>query len=366
MMERGERSSMRPKDLQVSIVIPTYNEAANIGLLVKKIHRSLQANYEVIIVDDSSPDGTGKIAENLSKSFPLRVIHRKGKLGLGSAVLAGFEAARGEVLGVMDADLQHPPDIVPELVRIVNQGADIAIGSRYVPNGGFQNFASIRKLASKLATLAARPLVRVKDPMSGFFFLRRKVVEDVALEPRGYKILLEILVKGKYKEVVEIPYLFADRKLGQSKLDSKVALSFLQHLVVLYFSKTKRFRKFCIVGLTGIFVNMFFLWLLAEVFGLFYLVAGFIAVELSIINNFTWNNIWTFKEVKDPSHVLIKLGKFNLVSLSALVVNMSVLYSFTRFLHIYYLISNLFGIGAAFLWNYTMNARWTWRETQEG
>ncbi len=366
MMERGKRSSMRPKDLEVSIVIPTYNEAANITLLVKKIHRSLQANYEVIIVDDNSPDGTGKIAENLSRSFPLRVIHRKGKLGLGSAVLVGFEAARGEILGVMDADLQHPADIAPELVRIVNQGADIAIGSRYVPNGGFQNFAFIRKLASKLATLAARPLVRVKDPMSGFFFLRRKVVQDVALEPRGYKILLEILVRGKYKEVVEIPYLFVDRKLGQSKLNLEVALSFLQHLIVLYFSKTKRFRKFCIVGLTGIFVNMFFLWFLAEAFGLFYLTAGFIAVELSIINNFAWNNIWTFKEAKNPSHVVIKLGKFNLVSLSALVVNMSILYSFTRFLHVHYLVSNLFGIGAAFSWNYTLNVKWTWRQTHQG
>lgn len=356
---------MKPKDPQVSIVIPTYNEAANIGLLVKKIHRTLQANYEVVIVDDSSPDGTGKIAENLSRSFPLRVIHRKSRLGLGSAVLAGFEAARGGVLGVMDADLQHPPDMAAKLLRTVNQGADVAIASRYVPNGGFQNLSFMRRLASKLATLATRPLVRVKDPMSGFFFLKSEVVEDVVLEPRGYKILLEILVKGKYKEVVEIPYLFVDRKSGQSKLDLKVVLSFAQHLVILYFLKTKRFMKFCIVGLSGIFVNMFFLWLLTEVFGLFYLVAGFIAVELSIINNFTWNSVWTFKEAKNPSHALIKLGKFNLVSLGALAVNMGVLYSFTRFLHIYYLVSNLFGIGVALLWNYTMNVNWTWRQTDQ-
>lgn len=225
----------------VSIVIPTYNEEGNISQLVDRIHKACKnerISEEIIIVDDNSPDGTADRAIDLSKSFPIKVIIRKGKLGLSSAVMAGFGIAKADMWGVIDADLSHPPEIIPHLIGLIrDKGKDLTVGSRYVKGGGVDEWTLIRKLISKGATLLARPLTKVRDPMSGFFFFRKRILDNVKLTPKGYKILLEILVKARYRSFAEYPYVFQNREVGTSKLGSKTVLHYIKQLFDLYIYK---------------------------------------------------------------------------------------------------------------------------------
>lgn len=222
----------------LSLVIPTYNEAENIGPLIEEIFNIL-GNVEVIVVDDNSPDGTGKIAEKLAKKYGVRVIHREGKLGLSSAVLEGFSNATGDVLGVMDADGSHPVKALPKMLKKIQEGSDVVIGSRYTQGGNIENWPMSRKIISKGATTLARPLTRVKDPMSGLMFLKKDVIKGKKLNPKGYKICLEILVKGDYNTVAEVPITFIDRQKGESKLNWKEHVNYLRHLLGLYLYKLR-------------------------------------------------------------------------------------------------------------------------------
>ena len=219
----------------ISIIIPTYNESKNIEELVVRIKKCLFDRYELIIVDDGSPDGTGRIAEELAANHPIKVVHRAKKLGLASAVLEGFKVACGELLCVMDSDLSHPPEIIPLLLKTLKEeNADIAIGSRFTKGGAIENWPKKRLIATNIAIKSVRPLTSIKDPMAGFFLLKKEVIQNVKLIPRGFKILLEILVKGRYKKAVEYPIVFKDRIYGDSKLSSKVYLEFAAQLWDLY------------------------------------------------------------------------------------------------------------------------------------
>jgi dolichol-phosphate mannosyltransferase len=233
----------KPSCQMISIVSPTYNESENIRLLIGRISEVMSGHkYEIIVVDDNSPDGTEDIVKELSKRYPVKILVRNGKLGLASAIMTGFEHAKGDVLGVIDADLQHPPEYILDFVKAIElNGCDIAVGSRYINGGGVEGWSKKRLLTSKVAGLLAKPLVRgVKDPMSGFFFLKRNVIEGVKLNPTGYKLGLEILVKGNYKKVKEIPFTFKPRKNGASKLDKKELLTYLKLLKDLYLYKIAR------------------------------------------------------------------------------------------------------------------------------
>ena len=232
-----------PRKNLISIVIPTYNERENIEILIPKIFRVLEkegVEGEVIIVDDNSPDKTGRVAEGMKKHYRIKVIHRSFKLGLSSAVLEGFKVAEGGIIGVMDADLSHPPEIIPDLIEPLFKGeADLVVGSRYVNGGGVKNWSLRRKITSKLAASLAKGLTDVRDPMSGFFFFDRGIIKSVELNPRGYKIGLEIMVKGRYKSIKEVPYVFAERKSGKSKLGFGEKFEYLLHLLRLYLYKMR-------------------------------------------------------------------------------------------------------------------------------
>jgi len=224
----------------ISIVSPTYNESENIRLLIERISQVMSGHkYEIIVVDDNSPDGTEYVVKGLSKRYPVKILVRNGKFGLASAVMTGFEHAKGDILGVIDADLQHPPEYIPDFLKAIElHGCDIVVGSRYTNGGGVEGWSKKRLLTSKVAGLLAKPLVRrVRDPMSGFFFLKRNVIEGVKLNPTGYKLGLEILVKGNYKKVIEVPFTFKPRKNGDSKLNNKELLSYLRLLKDLYLYK---------------------------------------------------------------------------------------------------------------------------------
>jgi len=202
----------------LSVVVPTYNEAGSVPKLAERLHAALGArDWELVIVDDGSPDGTADIAAALAPRIPTNVVRRAGKGGLASAVIAGFAAARGDILVVMDADLSHPPELVPALLSAIEDGADLAVGSRYVAGGGVEDWPMKRQIVSRVACLMGSVLVPVRDATSGFFALRRSVIDGVTLNPIGFKIGFEVIARGRYRSVVEVPYTFRDRELGASK-----------------------------------------------------------------------------------------------------------------------------------------------------
>lgn len=223
----------------VSVVIPTYNESLGIEKLIAALTETFRTNNingEIVIVDDNSPDGTGALVDSLAAKYPVRCVHRAGKLGLSSAVIDGWATCTSPIIGVMDGDFSHDPSILPQLVRSVADGAcELAIGSRYVKGGGITNWPWRRKITSRVAIALARPLTSVRDITSGFFFLRHSVIDGVKLDPIGFKIGLEVIAKGKYKSVKEIPYVFTDRTAGTSKLNSGEIVNYLKQLSKMYF-----------------------------------------------------------------------------------------------------------------------------------
>jgi len=219
--------------MRASVIVPTYNEKDNLKALVEAVLSA--ADVEIVVVDDASPDGTGELADSLAVTYGIKVVHRSGKLGLASAILEGFNASSGEILGVIDADLSHPPQLIPKLIEPIAEGrADVVFASRYVKGGGQINWPWWRKITSAGAVLLARPLTSVKDCVSGYFFFRREVMEGVRFDNTSFKIGLELLVKGRYSNVVEVPYTFENRKKGKSKLDYKEYANYIRHLMKLY------------------------------------------------------------------------------------------------------------------------------------
>lgn len=219
----------------ISIIIPTYNESKNVEPLLKGIDQAMIAagisDYEAVVMDDDSPDGTVAVVEKMGQS-KFRAVNRRGKIrGLSEAVIDGFSQAKGDILAVMDADLSHPTDALPRLARAISQGALVAVGSRYVPGGGVNNWPWKRRFVSRVSCLLARPVTPIKDATSGFFMFRREVIQGVRLSPLGFKIGLEVYVKGKHQgKIKEVPYVFTDRREGQSKLGSKVMGQYLRQL----------------------------------------------------------------------------------------------------------------------------------------
>lgn len=215
----------------ISIVIPTYNEAGSLPALVQRLGSALGGrDWELIVVDDGSPDGTADIAAAMAPRLPVRVVRRAGKLGLASAVLDGFRSATGDILVCMDADLSHPPEVVPHLVDALADGADLAVGSRYVAGGGVEDWPLRRRIVSRVACLMGNALVPVRDATSGFFALRRSVIDGVRLNPIGFKIGFEVIARGRHAAVVEVPYTFRDREHGASKFGRREIAEYVQQL----------------------------------------------------------------------------------------------------------------------------------------
>lgn len=217
---------------RVSVILPTYNEAENISILIPEIAKVLAniGSFEIIVVDDNSTDGTGEVAKKLSAKYPIKLITRPGKMGLTSAIHTGILHAEGDVIIVMDADLQHPPSTILHLLKRARD-CDIVIASRYVEGGKVIGFPLIRRITSIGAILLSRLLIKqargIKDPVSGFFLVKKKIVEQwKPVEPRGYKALVEILTFANKAVICEEPYEFKSRSKGTSKLDSKTILYF--------------------------------------------------------------------------------------------------------------------------------------------
>ncbi|MBI5700316.1 polyprenol monophosphomannose synthase [Candidatus Saganbacteria bacterium] len=214
----------------LTIILPTYNEKKNLAELSDRIKTS-SPSCEIIVVDDNSPDKTAEFANNLG----LTTIVRPHKMGLASAILDGFKLAKGDVICVMDADLSHPPEVIPQMYNIIKNGdADIVIGSRLCRGGGQRDWTIIKRFISDIARFPARLLTNVKDSTSGFFMLKKSVVQGIPLNSLGYKLLLEILVKGNYNNLKEIPIIFANRSDTKSKLGLREITEYYTQIGLLY------------------------------------------------------------------------------------------------------------------------------------
>ncbi len=353
--------------MDLSLIIPTYNEKENIQNLLDLIYsefKKYKIRGEVIIVDDNSPDKTGEIVESLKNKYPsLQIIHRTGKLGLSSAVLEGFKLAKSDVLGVMDADLSHPVEKINSLYQEIKNGADLAIGSRYIKEGKIKGWGLRRKLMSKFATLLAIPFTSVKDPMTGFFLVKKECIKDKPLNPRGFKILLEIILKGDCKKIKEVPITFTNRIKGKSKAGFSEIFYYLKNLLGYWKYRRKiidEFFKFGIVGTLGAIINLGVLYALTEFAGLYYILSAVFAFIIAVTSNFFLNKIWTFKE-KVKHKTAKKYVQFFSVALFALGVNLAILYSLTEFIGLWYMFSELIAKVMVFLINFAGNKLWTFK-----
>jgi dolichol-phosphate mannosyltransferase len=376
--------------LALSLVIPTYNEAANVGVLVEQLTQLLAGvlphRYELIVVDDDSSDRTWETALALTQTYPhLRVMRRQTERGLSSAVIRGWQVAGGQILGVIDADLQHPPQVLEELLAAMHQGADLAVASRHVIGGGVSDWSLTRRLLSRGAQtlgllLLPQVVGRVSDPMSGYFMVRRRAIAGPILNPKGYKILLEVLGRGNIHTIAEVGYVFQERQEGASKVTWRQYVDYIHHLLRLRLGgrlsqvhqrfPLGRFVRFGLVGLSGVVVDMVILYLLHSGLGLPLTRSKIIAAEVAIINNFIWNDAWTFADVslqqQGWSARLKRFGKFNLICLAGLVLNVLVLnliYNLV-FSQRWAYLANLIAIAIVTFWNFWLNLKLSWRVTQ--
>lgn len=344
--------------VDLSVEIPTYNESGNIESLIQAIEE-LPLDLEIIVIDDNSPDGTAELVENLKNKYSnLKLLVRPYKNGLASAIVEGMKMTSSENIAVMDGDLQHPPYLLTEMVQKIRNGNDLVIASRYTPGGNPGKLNFTRKFISKTATVMAHVMLRetksIKDPLSGYFIFKRNVVRDADINPQGYKILLELLIKGNARNREEIPYTFKPRFMGSSKLSIREDLNYV-HLIL----KLASYRplKFIAVGISGVFVNNGLLYLLYTL-GLGLRIADAISIELSIISNFAINSVWTFRNRREgtlPSRLL----KYNIVTLLGGAINyaaFNVLMLFTS----HYILANTVGIGLGFLANYLGSELFVW------
>ena len=360
----------------ISLVVPTYNERLNIEPLVERTGKTLAStgeDFELIIVDDNSLDGTSDAVRDLQPTRPwLKLLVRKNERGLSTAVTAGWAMARGDVLGCMDADLQHPPEMLGKLVeRLKTSGADIVVASRHVRGGGVSDWSLARRFVSWTATLMATLILpgtlgEVRDPMSGFFLLRRNVIRAARLKPLGYKILLEVLAKGDYTRIEEVPFVFEERVQGGSKIGPSTMWHYVAHLarISVETGEAVRMAKFALVGLSGVLVNLLFYRLLTALgWAVWGAASG--AAAIAIVNNFIWNERYTFWETHKAAPGWHQMWRrflaFTLFSGVGLLINVGVVELLVGTRRVRWLPGVIAGIVLAGAWNFFGNSNLTWR-----
>lgn len=414
---QSKRLASHSKETTMSIIIPTYNESENISELIEAIKDNLPSSIftEIIVVDDNSPDGTGRIVENYVQNlvrtkngsirqyqennpkindnignYLIKVIHRPNKSGLISAILQGIESSTGQNILIMDADFSHPPETVPLLMNELLQDPNcIVIASRYISGGSIMGWPYKRRILSSGAAKIARHSLKVcnvKDPMSGFFAFPRHMIENIHITTTGYKLLLELLVKANDGiRVKEIPYTFTDRKSGESKLDFNVIFDYVKAVwylyrygrksnkgitqnkeekrnSVLFLSKAGRFFT---VGASGLLLNYLVSYLLSNgvLASFWYLEATMIGILCSITSNFFLNKAWTFEDRNfSANHTLKQFGLFVGMSSIGAILQLAILYLLVHSGGIKYGFSLILAVAIASISNFLLNKKWTFQE----
>jgi len=375
MIENNQSITSVVPELQpmydISMVIPTRNEAGNIEPLLMRIHQALKGiSGEVVFVDDST-DETPEVIRKLQEWFPLpiKLIHRPKearKNGLGGAVVEGFKATQGTWMGVMDADLQHPPEMIPRLLRHAQKsGSDIVIGSRLAPGGDSSSLGFARNLISHVfawTTRIAFPqrLWNVTDPLTGFFLTRRAALKVEELQPDGFKILLEILVSHPNLKVSEVAIQFGHRNAGESKASVQETIKFFRGLYRLRMAGNANFVRFLIVGLTGLVVNSAALYAFTELGGIHYVISAAIATQVSTFWNFGLTETWVFGKRQTERPFLQRLVSFLLINNLLLILRGPIMTFMVGRLGVHYLISNLVSLFVMTLLRYLLADKWIW------
>ncbi len=401
-VSNDKRESKHNNNITLSVIIPTYNESENILHLIKSIKNNIYSSIsmhdlstEVIVVDDNSPDGTADLVESYAKSiinysndeensrfnFNIKIVRRDSKRGLASAILDGLKNAEGKNIVVMDADLSHPSELIPIMLdELINDRCDLVIASRYVNGGSTVNWSIKRKIISRVANLMARKILglSVMDAVSGFFACKRYILDGIEFNTKGYKILLEILVKTDTKgiRVKEIPYIFINRSKGESKLDSKVVIEYLKSLWMLYRYGRKRNNgekrrsllflsraaRFYTVGAVGLVVN----YLVSSMINIILAnpsLATLIGIIISMTSNFILNKAWTFEDTDFTlMNTLKQYAYYTLLGSIGGALQFAFVYLFNQIFNINYSVALLSAIALASVWNFLSNKRWTFKD----
>ncbi|QGA80112.1 glycosyltransferase [Candidatus Nanohalobium constans] len=345
----------------ISVITPTYNEKKNLEQLFHKVDNALNhRDYEILLVDDDSPDGTAEKAEELSQDYPVNVFVREKDHGLSQSVIKGFEEAKGDQIVVMDADLQHPPEKIPELIQKLS-GSDIAVGSRFKEKDSVEHWKLSRKIINRGAAIPAKIVMypmRLSDPMSGFFAFNKDAVDSENLDPEGFKILLEILHCNDL-DIEEVQFSFGERKSGDSKLGLAEIVEYMEHVGSILFNRlgltrpqSKRLvnaAEFMGVGATGVLVNSV-IFLAAIQNNFHYSIAGGLAFLGALQWNFFWNREITFsKSTKSFKH---QYTYFFLVNLGGFAIYEILLFVLIGLLNVWEPAANIAAIFGGFLLNF--------------
>jgi dolichol-phosphate mannosyltransferase len=375
--------------VKFSLVVPTYNESKNLAKLVEILTQLLDDyfdhNYELIIVDDDSPDLTWQVGLDLMPNYPqLRVMRRQEEKGLSTAVIRGWQSSQGEVLGVIDGDLQHPPETLIKMLDAMAKGADLVVASRHVEGGGVSDWGFMRRVLSRGAQMLGLLILpnvigRVSDPMSGYFMVRRSAIANCPMNPLGYKILIEVLGRGNIDSVAEVGYVFQERQEGESKVTWRQYVDYILHLLRLrsrgritklrekLHLPVKRFLSYGLVGLSGVFVDMSIFYLLG-VMGWGLTSSKIISAEVAVLNNFLWNDLWTFRDLAQQQSgrrkLIKRFVKFNLICLLGIGLNLIILNFLYNYFGVNKYIANLIAIAIVTIWNFWFNLKLSWRVTQ--
>ncbi len=365
----------------LTIIPATFNEKENIKPLVGKLHQAMQNTgfgYEVLFVDDSTDETPDVIRGEIDRDPHIRMLHRTGneRTGLATAFIAGFEEAQGRYICCMDSDLQHPPETVPKLLqRAIEDDADLTVASRYIKGGSAEGLGSLKTfygIYRRLVSIGLKyfiqilfiPIRKTTDPGTGFFLFRKDLLDGKTLDPKGFKILIELIMRTNPQKVSEVPFKFLARKNDDSKATIGQGIQFLKHIWYIFktMPEAGRFIKFCIVGGSGVFVNLGILALLVEIFTFQERPAYIIAVAISILTNYTLNSLFTYGDKKSPSRkesmrrVLYYYG----VSVAVMFFNFAI-FSLGLSLGFHYILAAMIGIVTATVLNFILATKLVWK-----
>jgi dolichol-phosphate mannosyltransferase len=360
-----------PVTLRQSIIVPTYNERDNVPALLERLAAALpHGDTEIVFVDDST-DGTPSVIEKVARHYPMAVtVHHRdnGEGGLGGAVVEGMQIARGEWIVVMDADLQHPPEIVPDLIAAgLRDGADLVVGSRYAHGGSTGGLADgYRRLVSRGSTLLVKTVFRnsllsVSDPMSGLFAIRASSLDAGQLRPLGYKILLELIVRNRPGRIVEVPYGFQARHAGESKSTAAEGIRFLKHLAGLRIGPTRlRLLAFALIGLSGLLPNQAVLWSLTSLTEMHYTAAAVLANMIAVGWNFALTDTLLYRNHRRRGPAS-RFSRFFLMGNADLLLRIPLLALLVSGLSLGVLVGNLLTLLASFVVRFLISEKLIYR-----
>ena len=371
------------KKIDLTIIPPTFNEKGNVFPLlneIEKIFKNQQVDYEVLFVDDSGDETPEVIKKEIQKrkNMKIRMIHRpkKRRTGLATAFIEGFEDAKGEYLCCIDSDLQHPPSAILKLYnKAIEDKAEIVFGTRYTKGGSAEGLGSLKTfygIYRRAVSMGLKyftqiifiPTRQTSDPLGGLFLLKKSILKGAKLYPRGFKISVEVLMRTKHNKVSEVPYKFLTRENDDSKATMKQGMEFFKHLWNIFTTipEAGRFLKFCIVGGSGVFVNLGTLFVLVEFFHFSKNTGWFLAVVLSIFTNYSLNSIFTYGDKKSETRneSMRRVLFYYLISFFTMFFNFLVYRSILN-LGIYYLIGAFAGILTATILNFILVTKLVWK-----